>query len=235
MQNKHRQKIALFVVSFALFTIALVYSNQPTHAQNLVKQGYKASLQVAEQGFREFLDRALTDTFRANHGLTSYKTHETVSLGAPFRLHVITPDKVAACGEQACKSADDLGTPIDTFFFPVKFNGELRLFMTVDRFKGQSHFEIGSIGYSRLAQEITTVLRKWPRTNNVSPKLYVCDQAYAYLFSIPDQSSPNLTIIDFSSPEKVSYQTRYQTLSTFEQTVSVLRQRIPPSLMEGGE
>ncbi|MDJ0761835.1 MAG: hypothetical protein QNJ97_02505 [Myxococcota bacterium] len=215
---------AFFAVSVCTVLLACASAS----AQDAIKPRTTRATVVAEQGFRDFLTRALTETTRKRFDLAPNETAKNATLGSPLRLNVIVPNKVAACRDGKCKSPDALSNPIDTYLFPVKFNGQLKLFMSVDRYKNRDDFEIGSLGYKALARELTTVFKKWPRSQNAF-KLYVCDQAQTYAFSIPELGPDNLTLIDFSRGDRI----KYGELSTMAQTIQILQKRISATLASG--
>ncbi len=212
----------------ALLAIALV-AVPLAGAQETAAGDYDRAVQVARDGFKEFIAKAIPKQVMAQYKLTPSELKENAELGVPFRLHVMAPDRVASCLRNGCESTDALGAPIDTYLFPIKLNGRIEMMMTVDRFKGKEDFEIGSLGYASLAAEVDNLLKSWSRDKGYTPRLFVCDQAHAYAFSIPEQGGDNLTLLDFESQN----QSKYAGLSSVNQVVPTLASKIAVSLGQG--
>jgi len=189
---------------------------------------YQAT-RTAEVELHDFLERALTPHAMKMYGLEAEDSADNATLGKPLQLHLIDPQKVNSCVELKCVSVDHIALAIETYLFPVKFNGKPKLLISVDRYQGAEHFEIGSLGYRWLARELALIERHWPLREGFTMRLFKSNQGQVYAFSIAEKGSFNLTLIDPNNTKT----NRYQELSTLANVLPDLQHRIETMLQSG--
>lgn len=205
-----------------IFTVILFFS-----LALFSQTGQDAAVQVATRGYHQFLNKCLDNEARINYGLTENDRVENAELDVPFKLMEIPPSLVTQYrGEENIVS---MLTPVETYLFPVTFNGQIKLLMTVDKYEGRDSFEIGSLGYVWLANELGAVLDLWPREKGYNPVLCNNFQTQTYAFHIPEKGASNLTLIDPLSADRRAY----ATLSSAKETMSVLKVRLAACMIGG--
>ncbi|MDJ0766323.1 MAG: hypothetical protein QNJ97_25310 [Myxococcota bacterium] len=214
------------VVAIALLNISFdAYAAGPCAAS----QPCQRAVSVAQDGFKDFLDRALTPHAKKMHALAPQDNSHNAALGRPYLLHEIIPEKVNRCVNQTCGSPQSLSTPFEVYMFPVLFDGDIKLMLTVYKNQKTGEFQIGSLGDKWLARELSAILALWP-TGQYPLELYKSNQAQTYAFSIPSYATPNLTLIDPENRDTADY----RKLTPLADVVGVLKTRIA-RMLQGEE
>ena len=119
-----------------------------------------------------------------------------------------------------------------TFYFPVIFNGKIKLILSVDKYKNSDRYAIGSLGYEWLAKELNAIYKKWPGEKGFTPVLYRNPQTRYFSFNIPQKDAANLTIIHAGFSEMRG---AYSVLSSLNDAMNEYRELLSKILPSGGE
>jgi hypothetical protein len=155
---------------------------------------------------------------RKDFQLDSTDNVQNATLGKPMKMMELRPDKVCLGSNYA--DIFSFLVPLDSYIFPVRFKGEIKLLFTITRFAGQSQFGVDEIGSAPIAREINKIEKKWPVVKGRPMVLCANFQTMTYAFSIPEISRKNLTII---TPAASGEKNSYVKLSSVEQTIKYLK------------
>jgi hypothetical protein len=170
------------------------------------------------------LENALTETSKRLHKLGPNDSHENASLGAPFQVNELVPDAVSECVNKTCRSAEVVSVPRETYLFPLSFDGEMKLILSVYKDPSDGQFKLGYLGNRTLAAELEQIFQVW-RPDAV--KLFVNHQSHGYYFSVPSTTAPNLTLIDRGGAAGASY----GTLTPLDNAIPELNAKIIKGLI----
>lgn len=192
-----------------LFCVAATWANEREEA-----------IKVAHAGFKDFINGPLAQKqFRKGHGLLETDQVEQATLGEPLILYSLPPDNIRNYENGTAIHQCAVKTGI--YLFPVLFDGAAKLFMEVSTY-GTDHLQIGMLGNSWLAEEISSITDQYPATEGYSIMLIQNYQTHRYMFHVPGNGKDNLTIID----PRISKQQGYAALSSAEKTIAQLRKEL---------
>lgn len=184
----------------------------------------RSAVEVAQAEYRDFLARALTPYAKKMHGLAAEDGYQNATLGAPYVLHEILPEKVGDCDIEVCESLGELCGHYESYMFPVFFSGRLKLMMTVFYNRVTGRLEIGSLGDKWLAAELSEILKAWSE-DGARVELYHSPEAGVWAFSVPSHSQPNLTLVVPAAQRAGDY----SVLSPLADTARTLAERVADS------
>lgn len=161
----------LIVVAMVL-TVSLSNLYGQLSAQEVNEVTASEVVQAAVDGLGYFLERLPTEII-ANYGFSSKEELSQATVGDPFRVYTITPDKIMSYNKKIEFSS--LISPTSLWLFPVLCHGEVRTILTVDLVQGKQ--EAVAIGSSRLARQLALIKKKWPSSDGYEHKLVRIYQA----------------------------------------------------------
>ena len=129
-------------------------------------------VQAADAGLGSFLQAIPAGEFEY-YGFAAGEDLAPATLGEPFHVYTIAPDKILSYTAQTDFSS--LVSPTDLWFFPVFLAGEVRTMLTVDRMDGT--WQAVAIGSSGLAKQLQKVKDKWPESKGYEHKFVRIYQA----------------------------------------------------------
>lgn len=177
---------------------------------------------VAMHYYQEYVSACVSDEQnRMDFRLSPTDNIQNAKLGEPMKLMEINPDKILSVNNYT--DIKNFLVPLDSYIFPIRFNGELKLLFTITKFNGKDHFEVNEIGNAPIAQELNVVAKRWPSAKGYRPVLCVNFQTMTYAFSFPSISKNNLTLI---IPADSEIRNGYTALSSLEQTIPYLRNKL---------
>ncbi len=183
--------------------------------------------QVALTGYKEFLDLCLDPVSKKQAHLGDEDTPETAVLGAPIALRLITPDNIRSFRKG--QTVAECSEPIKSFFFPVLFNNDLKLMMTVDKYEGNDSFSIASLGYDWLARELTALQKQWPLEKGYAPVLLMSPQTHYYAVHFPRHDAFNLTVLH------AGRNVTYRELTSVEAAMKEYKEYLDRVMPQGGD
>ncbi len=151
--------------------------------------------QAAEQGLGPLLSQVPAPAAE-DYGFAPGDAATPVTLGAPFRVHTVSPAALAAF--QNGQAVDALLAPTSQWYYPVLAGDQVRAMLVVDRLEGR--WQAVSLGYAKLAAELGAVTRQWKAAQGFHPVLAICYQARQHLFTVPEKGVRNLTRIVVPTP-----------------------------------
>lgn len=128
--------------------------------------------EAAASGLVPFLKR-IPEQDLPHYGFTSRKEFAACSLKTPFRMHVITPNKIL--GFEGNTSLSSLISATELWLFPIEYGNEYRTLLTVDNVDG--NWEAVAIGRSGLARDLGKVAATWPSSEGYDYKFIRVYQA----------------------------------------------------------
>ncbi len=143
---------------------------------------------AAVQGLPGFLSH-IPPGEETDYGFASEDEARQAGLAPPFRLHAVTPAALQAW--QPGEDASSLLSETDVWYFPITIDAAVRCILVVDR--TSAGWEAVSLGYAPLAAALDGLMKDWPETEDLRPRLAVSFQAREYLFTVPGHPEPNLT------------------------------------------
>jgi hypothetical protein len=143
---------------FALSVFSLVALIVPTSSISR-EAAPDEVVQAAEEGLGPFLD-AIPDRDLEHYGFENQEQLLQATLGKPFRVYTITPDKILNYSREMKLSS--LISPTSLWFFPILYRGKARTILTVDSVNGQ--WKAVAIGSSGLAMQLEKVENMWPES-----------------------------------------------------------------------
>ncbi|NUM33970.1 MAG: hypothetical protein HUU50_05470 [Candidatus Brocadiae bacterium] len=171
--------------------------------------------QAAQDGLERFL--ALAEPMMLEQmGVKDRAEVRAASLGKPFQMHVITPQALDSYCEG--NSVDSLLKAMDSYYFPVLLQGEIKSFLVVALM--EEKWEAVSFGYLPLAQEVNRLLLQ--RQDREHPCLAVMFQARAYLYSVRGERMENLSPLIYG----VGVDKSYRELQSLGSTVKILKKMV---------
>jgi hypothetical protein len=149
----------------SLFKTAEQTPSQPLIPREVIIPSYldmpsKLSLEVklaAMKGLKPFLD-ALPPEYYSRYGFISNRKVSRVSLGEPFQIHTITPDKINAYDPK-----EDIFSVISSkniWLFPVLAEEKAQMLLTVARVKGR--WKAVALGSAGLARQLDYIILSCP-------------------------------------------------------------------------
>ena len=184
---------------------------------------------AAENGYKKFLSECFIHSHRGNFNLSSQETVENASLGEPIELMDLTVDKIVSY--QHGDGVSKLLIKRHSFLFPVYFDGEMKLILTVHKYVslGYDHYEIAALGSQWLAEEIKKIQRTMPLPFNAAMIVADCYEANAYVYTFPDLNDQNLGFIDISGENRNDYSKYLQV----DECVEIMKNSIHPDIKKG--
>lgn len=174
---------------------------------------YKDAKNAAQQGYKEFLKGPLANTqFCADNWLTAQDKVENATLGEPFELYALSPEKIRSykAGTSVMAIAEKSGI----YMFPVLINGNAKLILEVSKY-GEDRFQIGSLGDGFLARELGEITTTYTK-KNLTPVLLSNYQTHAYFFTVPQLGTDNLTQISTDPTRALNYTTTMNATTVLE-------------------
>ena len=176
---------------------------------------FKEPEMVANNGYQSFISLCINDKEARDYfNLGKDDGIESAHLGTPYQLGIINSQTIT--DPKPGFNIANYYSSINTFLFPVLFNGEIKFMISVEKYSGGDSYKIGSLGFKILSNEITKVLKKWPQKKGYSLLLLQNPESHYYSFHIPEISNSNLTILDHESEQK---RIDYSSLNTISQTM----------------
>ncbi len=205
-----------------LFSIITLYANDDASEATL----------IAEKGFKKFISSCLSGDAQAykHFNLGDRDVIEKATLGKPYKLGLISPEKVRTYRSNT-KVCDCYKT-INTYIFPVLFNGKTKFVLSVEKYTDEGNYKIGSIGSKWLALEIEKVLKKWPSSKGYSIVLMQNLPTQEYAFHIPQKDGFNLTLLSYDVNRN---ENSYLSLSTIDDVMGFLNTSLDKFAIEGGK
>lgn len=188
--------------------------------------------QAAQNNYKDFLELCLTsEGAYSRHRLSSDDDYKTATLGEPYPVELITNESISQY-EDGDKVSDIL-TWNNTYLFPVVFNGEMKLMLTVRKYSKEGNYQIGALGNRSLATQLGYHKKNWEKENGArssyNPTLCLNQDTKCYSIHVPEKDATNLTIIDFS-------QKAYKEGNTFnalETTISTIKDQLKSVVKRG--
>lgn len=143
-----------------------------------------AVIQAANDGLGLFLN-AIPPQDISHYGFSSTEEMTHATLGNPFRVYTITPDKIMSYSREMKLSS--LLSETNLWFFPVLCRGEVRTLLTVDLMDGR--WKAVAIGSSGLAKELPIAWNKWPRSEGYDHKFVRIYQAKSDFVMVSKEST----------------------------------------------
>lgn len=164
------ERTVFALAAFTLFLLILPVSSMSgeTAPQEVV--------QAATDGLGSFL-KAIPMSDLSHYGFSPNEDLTQATLGKPFRVYTISPDKILSYETQMELSS--IVSPTSLWFFPVLCRGEVRTILTVDRM-GEK-WQAVAIGSSGLAGQLKSVKDKWPESEGYEHKFVRIYQAMSDL------------------------------------------------------
>lgn len=181
----------------------------------------KEIMEAAQQGLPQFLAQTPDDMLPL-FGITSREELQTAQLSDPFQVHIITPDKLKA--SRGDSSVKQLMEPTNLWYFPIMVGEQTKLVLVVDHTDGK--WQAVSLGYAPLARELHQVRQQWNRRDGYHPVLAMMPQVRAFVFSVPEVSDTNLTILRCRpvTGERTEVQ-NYENIKNAKDTIEALQQQ----------
>lgn len=117
-------------------------------------------IQAAVDGLGPFLE-AIPSQDSEHYGFASTEDLTNATLGKPFKVYTITPDKILNYSQEM--ELPSLISPTNLWFFPVVYEGKVRTTLTVDFVNGE--WKAVAIGRSGLAKQLERIENKWPESD----------------------------------------------------------------------
>lgn len=117
----------------------------------------QAVIQAAIDGLGTFLE-AIPSQDLEHYGFASAEDLTYATLGKPFKVYTITPDKILNYGQDT--KLPSVVSPTNRWLFPVICWGKVRTILTVDFVHGE--WRAVAIGRSGLAKQLERIENKWP-------------------------------------------------------------------------
>jgi hypothetical protein len=172
----------------------------------------------AQKNFKDFVATASSPQNRTDFRLGPQDNEFNAQLGHPVKLMELSSEKILSCNNYS--EVRNFLLPCNSYIFPVKFNGETKLILTVSKIQGENSFEISEIGNASMAHELSFIEKMWPVVGQGRYILCTNFQTSAFAFSIPGKSKDNLTIINAID---TADRTAYSKLSSCKETIGFLK------------
>jgi len=163
------RKIKLIAFILSVFPLILLIFPASSISREAAPQEV---IRAAIDGLGPFLE-AIPSQDLEHYGFASSEDLTQATLGKPFKVYTITPDKILTSGQEMKLSS--LISPTGLWFFPVVCRGKVRTILTVDFVNGQ--WKAVAIGSSRLAKQLETVENKWLESDGYDHQLIRIYQA----------------------------------------------------------
>ena len=179
------KRVVYALVVFSLFLLIFPASSMSseTAPQEVV--------QAAMDGLGSFLKAIPTSDLR-HYGFSDKEDLNQATLGKPFRVYTITPDKVLSYTPQM--ELFSIVSPTNLWFFPVLYRGEVRTILTVDKMKGK--WKAVAIGSSGLARQLKKVEDKWPESEGYEHKFVRIYQARSDFVILSKEGTVEVTPLE---------------------------------------
>jgi len=182
----------------------------------LADQNRDAANEVAQKGYRQFLEKCLTTAGRANYGISPTEKISDFSIGEAIEKMNLTPKAIVEYKQG--QGVSKLLTPNNGYYFPVILNGEAKLMLSVHKWPGENHFEISSLGDGFLAEEYNKLKNQLFCSNGHKMIYADCYEANSCVISFPELDNQNLTFINIDPTR----QSDYSALDSVDEVVKVM-------------
>jgi len=166
--------LIVVIVSLAISLVIFFFCSRLPAKDEVNEMPPSDVVQVAVEGLRPLLE-SVPDEDIVNYGFSSKEELSQATVGEPFRIYTITPDKIMHYTEEI--ELTSLISPTSLWIFPVLCRSEVRTLLTVDFVNGEP--KAVAIGSSGLARQLALVKSKWPRSDGYDYKFIRIYQANA--------------------------------------------------------
>jgi len=157
---------------------------------------------VAEAGYKAFISRCLTPAGKKAHGLADFENASNATLGEAIEIRLLTAENIINFNQG--DGVSSLLKTMSAYYFPVLFNGRIRLLLRVYRWEG-GNYEIGSLGDASMAHEFAKIQEQYPYSREHKMIYAECYQANACVFSFPELDDRNLSFINITPGQRSDY------------------------------
>ena len=166
-------------------------------SRQLDQFGYEGTVpdkvwEAAYNGLTPFL-KSIPVQDLVHYGFPAGTGFEDISLGKPYRVHTILPEKLLHYSTN--QDIRSLVTTTAMWFFPVLQKGEPRTILTVDLMDGE--WQAVAIGSSGLMEQLYNMEQRWSDRNNYKRILVRVFQARSDIMLVSD--GDELSIAPFGS------------------------------------
>jgi hypothetical protein len=151
------KKVKLTVHVLSVFALILLIFPASSISREAAPQEV---IRAAIDGLRPFLE-AIPGQDLEHYGFASPEELARATLGKPFKVYTITPDKILNYSQEMKLST--VISPTNLWFFPVVYRGKVRTILTVDFVDGE--WRAVAIGSSGLAKQLERIENKWPESD----------------------------------------------------------------------
>lgn len=148
-------------------------------------------VQAAMDGLDPFLD-AIPDRDLEHYGFADSEQLLQATLGEPFRVYTIIPDKILNYSQEMKLSS--LISPTSLWFFPILYRGKARTILTVDFVNDE--WKAVAIGSSGLARQLEKVEDMWPESEGHDHQFIRIYQAKSDLVAVSKKGTSELVPLE---------------------------------------
>jgi len=182
---------------------------------------------AAIDGLGSFLNAIPTSDLR-HYGFPNEEELTQSTLGSPFKVYTITPDKILNYKPEV--EISSLISPTDLWFFPVLSRGEVRTILTIDKMNGE--WKAVAIGSAGLARQLKEVEDKWPESRGYEHKFVRVYQAKSDFVMVSKEGTIKVTLLEsarialkLDQEEKGVYKL-YSPSTVLPQMIPIVRQNV---------
>jgi hypothetical protein len=161
------------------------------------------------------------------YGFSNIKEMDQATLGNPFRVYTLSPEKII--NYQKSHNFSSAISPTTMWFFPVLCNGAAKTLLTVD-FMGDEWRAV-AIGSSGLAKQLGEVIKKWPESEGYGLKFVRVFQARSDLIALSHEGKVKIKPLNSA---EASMQLGKKGISTHERLydTSEIMQKLSPVVIK---
>jgi hypothetical protein len=158
-ENKIFSRIlhSIFLVGLVSISVIACNRNELTTSDEWKEEAPVEVEKAARHGLLPFLN-AIPENELTHYNFSDKEEFNQASLGRPLRVYTIKPEEIINYKNN--KSILEIISPTSIWLFPVIFEGEFRVLLTIDFI--DNSWIATTIGSSGLAAQLYTVFNKWP-------------------------------------------------------------------------